>query len=308
MPETTTPTQAAEEQQDRQAEEQQARQADAAERAMPCPINYDPRNPASLYMDRGSFRQIFQVGQMLAASMLVPDHLKKKAADCALIVAQAFRWGLDPLAVAQHTYVVYGKLGYEGKLIAALVNVSGKTQGPLRYAYSGDGMQRRIVVTGRLLGETEDRTVEGTVQAWHTLEKGSVADRWKSNADAMLRYRGAREWARAHMPEVILGIQAEDEIPAPVVEFHGQTPAAAGGPDPLAEQLKSQRAAQAAAAAPVATAPVTPAAPEPPPSREPGEDDDEPTPGPLAGPLAQAAEKLGIPAPDPFQAARKARK
>lgn len=279
-----------------QAEEhrQDAAQAEAG-RNLPSPINYDPQNPASLYMDRGAFAQIYSVGKMLGASKLVPEHLQNKPADCALIVAQAFRWGLDPLAVAQHTYVVHGKLGYEGKLIAALVNTSGRTLGPLRYAYSGEGMQRRIVVTGRLRGEDADRTVDGTVAAWHTQEKGSVAERWRSNADAMLRYRGAREWARAHMPEVILGIQSDDEIPA-VIEFHGSTPAASG-PDPLAEQLKAQRAAQAAA--PVQTS----AQPEPSPSREPGEDDDAPEPSAFAR-AVEAQTGAQTQAPDPFKDAK----
>lgn len=171
------------------------------------PIVYDPQNPASIYMDRGAFGQIQRIGAMLAASQLVPVHLQRKAADCALIVAQAFRWRLDPLAVAQRTFVVSGKVGYEGQLIAALVNTSGRTTGNLRYAYSGEGAQRRVTVTARLSAEPEDRTVTGTVAAWATRN-----ERWREDPDAMLRYRGAREWARAHMPEVLLGIVAEEEL------------------------------------------------------------------------------------------------
>lgn len=208
----------------------------------PLQINYDPQNPASLYMDGGAFGQIQRVGAMLAESALVPDHLRGKKADCALIVAQAFRWQLDPLAVAAHTYVVHGKLGYEGKLIAALVNVSGRLAGPLRYAYSGDGAKRSIVVSGRIKGESEDRVVSGDFAGWHTKDKSGTkpSDQWTRQPDSMLRYRGAREWARAHVPEVILGIQAEDDLEAREVEVgSGRSDAAAAGNGRLAEALRA---------------------------------------------------------------------
>lgn len=253
------------------------------------PIAYDPDNAASLLLDRGAFAQIQRVGSMLAASEMVPSHLRQKPADCALVVAQAFRWGLDPLAVAQSTFVVKGKYGYEGKLIAALVNTSGRTDGPLAYAYSGDGAKRRVVVSARLRGETEARTIEGTVDEWATDN-----EKWRKSPDSMLRYRGAREWARAHMPEVILGIQADDEVEQPVV-FSGSTPAAqaaALGADPLVDRLRKPcdgkhpgpacaqdcYLIQGEDVPVVGQVTVGPGRVETKPVREPGSDDDDPTP------------------------------
>jgi hypothetical protein len=42
-------------------------------------------------------------------------------ANCFLVVNQAVRWNMDPFAVAQCVSVVHGKLCYEGKLIAAII-------------------------------------------------------------------------------------------------------------------------------------------------------------------------------------------
>jgi hypothetical protein len=186
------------------------------------PVEYDPDDPVSLYMNTGIFEQLQRVARMMASSALVPAHLRTirerdgdkervidRTADCFLVAAQAFRWRMDPFAAAQHTFVTSGKLGYEGKLIAAVINSSAKLERNLAYVYSGDKGTpgRTVTVLGLLRGENEPRSVEGSVSNWQTQN-----EKWKSMPDQMLAYRGAREWARRHMPEAVLGIQAEEEV------------------------------------------------------------------------------------------------
>lgn len=179
------------------------------------PVVFDHDNPASLYVDTGIFEQIQRVAVMMSQSQFVPVHLrgKEKIADCVLVVGQALRWKADPFAVAQHTYVISGKLGYEGKLIAAMVNSSNKLKDNLNFEYSGEGKNRKVIVSGKLNGSKINRTIEGSVGAWETRN-----EQWAKNPDQMLAYRGAREWARRHMPEVLLGVTADDDIaPQPPV-------------------------------------------------------------------------------------------
>lgn len=169
----------------------------------------DIDDPVALYLNSDIFAQIQRVAKLMISSHLIPGHLQggDKLADCFLVVAQAFRWRMDPFAVAQHTYVVKGRLGYEGKLVAGVINASGKLTGSLAYDYSSEGPDRAVRVAGRLRGEDAMRDVTGTVRRWRTDN-----DNWTDNPDQMLAYRGAREWARRHMPEAILGIQTDDEI------------------------------------------------------------------------------------------------
>jgi len=175
-------------------------------------VHFDPNDPAALYMDTGIFEQMQRIAQLMARANLVPVHLRgeDKVSDCFLVTAQAFRWHMDPFSVAQHTFCISGKLGYEGKLIAGIINTSGKLQGSLSYRYSdGPGPSRRVEVVGQLKGEAEPRTVSGTVDQWSTTN-----EMWRKDPDQILSYRGAREWARRHMPEAVLGIHAEEELPA----------------------------------------------------------------------------------------------
>lgn len=171
-------------------------------------VKFDPSDPSQLYMEPSLFAQLQRVATMLSQSGAVPAHLKNNVADCAIVAAQAFRWKMDVFAVAASVYVLQGKLGYEGKLIAAVVNASPKLDKKLNYEYSGEGRKRKVRVFGTLKGETEPRVIEGTVEGWATQNK-----QWQSMADQMLAYRGAREWARRHMPETLLGIHAEEELP-----------------------------------------------------------------------------------------------
>jgi hypothetical protein len=152
------------------------------------------------------------LSRVLSTAKLVPDHLRGSAGDCLLVVMQAQRWGMDALSVAQCTSVVRGKLCYEGKLVAAVLYSMGVLEGRLRYEYSGEGQNRKVRVIGRLRGEHEDRTIEGTVGAWQT-DNGN----WKKSPDDMLAYRGARQWARRHAPEALLGVYTPDEMDDPTV-------------------------------------------------------------------------------------------
>jgi hypothetical protein len=216
--------------------------------------DFNPDDPVSMYMNTSVFAQLQRVGKMMAYSQLVPAHLQGEdhVADCALVAAQAFRWRMDPLAVAAHTFVLDGKLGYEGKLVAAVINTSGRLKAPLRYLYSGDKGKpsRSVTVVGTLKGEDEARDVDGDVMGWATDRKGSPWSKPQQH-DQQLAYRGAREWARRHAPELMLGIQTEDDIaaivererPALAKDVTPHAPQAAPAPDPLLAMAAGQQTA-----------------------------------------------------------------
>jgi hypothetical protein len=162
--------------------------------------------------DSGTFDQMGLIASKLAASSLIPATLKgdtdeETAANCFRVVEQAQRWGLSPFAVLDSASVVHGKLMWEGKLIAAAIKSALGVR--LRYDYEGQGDQRKVTVTGEIDGQPS--TVEGTVADWKTTGKGSPWEK-PANHDQMLAYRGARQWARRHAPEVILGVYSPDEF------------------------------------------------------------------------------------------------
>lgn len=168
-----------------------------------------------------------QIATAMCRASLLPDHLRQERvggawkpldpeqvkANCILIVNQALRWGVDPFAILPSTFVIQGKLGFDGKLVAAIVNKLGGLTKKLSYEFSGSGDGRTITVSGTMEGELDARTVSVTV-------KDAKTDNaiWTKDPDQKLVYTGATKWARRHCPHVILGIISDDEPLGEVIE------------------------------------------------------------------------------------------
>lgn len=202
--------------------------------------------------DTARFEHMQRIAMVMAESSMMPDSLqyvkgddgkpvelpfKRVVANCFMIVNQAERWKFDPFAVAQCASVVHGKLMWEGKLVSAVLDANLGVR--LKYVFTGEkdstpqNRKLGVVVSGTIPGETEPRTIEGTVADWHKGDKSPWAHpgAWKRQ----LRYMGAREWARAHAPAIMLGVIADDEVDIEDRMF--------------AEQMGLRRPARASAAA-----------------------------------------------------------
>ena len=117
------------------------------------------------------------------------------------------RWNASAFAIAQATSSINGKLMYEGKLVAAIVESSGAIEGHFDYEYAGEGETRQITVSARRRGDTNPRQL--TIK----LKDGRTSNEWwKKQPDQMLVYSGVRNWARRFTPAVILGVYAPEEF------------------------------------------------------------------------------------------------
>lgn len=180
--------------------------------------------------DNQVHRAVAKIANILSGSKLVPVHLQGKPDDCFLVTQQAYRWGIDPFAVAQCSSVVHGKICYEGKLVAAVVEkLSGVI---LDYKYSGVGLNRQLTVLGQRKGDTEPKTIEIILKDVQV----STNPKWASMTDQMLAYRGTREWARRWTPGALLGVYTVDEL-LDDKKFVDITPKT----DPVMDRLKQEK-------------------------------------------------------------------
>ena len=176
--------------------------------------------------DEEVYNQLFRLANVMADTGVVPDSLRTEGtknnkkelprervvANCFLVAEQAHRWECSPFKLLGEAAIVYGKLGWEGKTINALIQKFAGVY--LKFEYNDkSGDELGVIVSGTLPGESEPRTVQGTVKSWKTSGDGSP---WKMSDDIALRrqlsYRGAREWMRIHLPSVMFGVLAIDEI------------------------------------------------------------------------------------------------
>lgn len=168
-----------------------------------------PFSPREIYED-ATFEKVMRMAEILSKSALsVPKELKGNVGDCAAVVIQAMLWGINCFAAAQCCHVINGKLGYEAKLINAVVMNSGAIVGSFKYEYEGFGQTLRCRVGAVLRGETDI-----TWNEWYGVADAAVKNSplWKTNPAMQLGYVQVKFWVRAFTPGALLGIYTVDEL------------------------------------------------------------------------------------------------
>lgn len=207
-------------------------------------------NPRSL-LAGDTLSKIERMAQMMASGKsTIPDHFVGKPGDCMAIITQAMAWNALPHAVAQRTYMLKGRLGYESQLVGAVLNASGAiAEAALMDEYFGpwenvigkvrevrkpadrpggeetvyrklnttpaDELGVGIRVSGTLRGEKAPRVLElHLVQA--AVRNSTL---WADDPKQQLFYLAQLRWARKYAPGVLLGIQVAEEIEAQVIDI-----------------------------------------------------------------------------------------
>lgn len=169
-------------------------------------------------MDPGKFEHMERLATMMATCSLLPDHLRNGAdkkplapqqviANAFMVVNQAIRWNMDPFALAGESYVIGGKLAFQGKVAIALINTQSGIIQPVEFAYSGNGDGRTVTVSGSFPGDAQPRTI--------TLSVGQAKTNnqmWTKDPDQKLAYSGAIKWARRHCPQVVMGVLTLEDV------------------------------------------------------------------------------------------------
>ena len=211
-------------------------------------VNED--GPLGYLMDTAKFEHCYRIAAAMAKASLLPDHLvmqgpknnktmlppEQIVGNCFMIVNQAIRWGMDPFALPPETYVVGNKLGYQGKLVAAVINSRAGLKRNLQYWFNAAQGNALAVVcfssdTDKLPPEARDllnayAEKEDRAALNQLLDLGIMAvrvsvrqaktdnDIWTKDPEQKLTYNGAIKWARRYRPEIIMGVLTDDDLDA----------------------------------------------------------------------------------------------
>lgn len=148
------------------------------------------------------------------------------------VVEQADRWNVSPFALLGAAAIVRGKLAFEGKVIAAVLESQfgvklfpyfrGTPKTDSYHVYLCDEELPDEVLAELEPGYRHDRyrIMDGSVAGWKTTSSGSP---WRPETYGdMLIYRGTRQWARVHRAAAILGVLADDEVENFALERNAQ--------------------------------------------------------------------------------------
>lgn len=172
---------------------------------------------------------------MASGRCTIPKELQNSPGDCLAVTLQAQAWQMNPFSVAQKSFVIKGKLGYEAQLVNAVITRHAPIQGRLEFRFSAgwDSILGRFRI---LKGQNGDYTVpnwdqENEIGLWCEVSatmKGETEPRttrvemvqayprqstqWATDPKQQLAYVTVKRWARLHCPDIILGIYTPDEL------------------------------------------------------------------------------------------------
>jgi len=100
-------------------------------------------------------------GYMAKAEGMIPRHLLGKPEACFAVLCRAMTWKLDPYAVALCTHQTPGgQVGFEGKLCQAILENSGKLEGPVKFEHYGSVTVRYPDKTERIFRSNDPELEE----------------------------------------------------------------------------------------------------------------------------------------------------
>lgn len=204
--------------------------ADLQKAGLPTSMEMSPA--LAIFFNDAMYNRCKQIaGIMAKAEGFTPKHLLGKPEACFMVISRSVVWKLDPSAVAMSTYQTPGgAIGFEGKLVQAILENSGQIEGPVKYKLTGDWGK----VRGKIAWATSDKNKKYAVQGWKPEDeeglgvtvsakvKGELEARsedfllasfqprnstlWALRPEQQIKYAACRAFANTAMPGILLGI------------------------------------------------------------------------------------------------------
>ncbi|WP_456392769.1 hypothetical protein [Nitratifractor sp.] len=116
--------------------------------------------------------------------------------------------GIPMLTLAGGLYLVKGQAMLSGQLVIAILNRSGRFDGPVKWEERSEPWGVRAYV------ELDGERLEGPWIDEDLIQRNGWGSNphWKNNRDLMARYRAATWMARLYAPDLLFGLRTEGEI------------------------------------------------------------------------------------------------
>jgi hypothetical protein len=169
----------------------------------------------SVFSGIQAFEDAQRIAKALASSTLIPPQFQGQQgfANCLVALEIANRMRMSPFQVMQNLHIIHGRPSWSSQFIIGLINGCGRFS-PLRYEMtgSGDNLACYCVATEHASGNDLKGPAVSMAMAkkegWAT-KSGS---KWLTMPELMIRYRAAAFWGRLYIPELLVGIQTEEEV------------------------------------------------------------------------------------------------
>lgn len=158
---------------------------------------------------------VLKMAEMLSNSTIIPVTYQRKPENCFIAIEMANRMNVPVMMVMQNLYVVQGKPSWSGTAVASMIRNSNQFE-DIELIYVGeentDSWGAYVTAKSKKSGKTlKGATVTigiAKAEGWYN----KTGSKWKTMPELMLGYRAYAWFGRQHCPELMMGLQTNDEV------------------------------------------------------------------------------------------------
>jgi hypothetical protein len=169
----------------------------------------------SVFSGIQAFEDAQRIAKALASSTLIPPQFQGQQgfANCLVALEIANRMRMSPFQVMQNLHIIHGRPSWSSQFIIGLINGCGRFS-PLRYDVTGQGDTLACTCVATELASGNDLRGPTVTMAMAKKEGWATksGSKWLTLPDLMIRYRAAAFWGRLYIPELLVGIQSQEEV------------------------------------------------------------------------------------------------
>jgi hypothetical protein len=173
------------------------------------------QSTGSVFSGIQAFEDAQRIAKALASSTLIPPQFQGQQgfANCLVALEIANRMRMSPFQVMQNLHIIHGRPSWSSQFIIGLINGCGRFS-PLRYEVTGQGDTLACTCVATELASSNDLRGPTVTMAMAKKEGWATksGSKWQTMPDLMIRYRAAAFWGRLYIPELLVGIQSQEEV------------------------------------------------------------------------------------------------
>jgi len=162
------------------------------------------------FTDINSFENAQRMAKALATSDMVPKQFSNNIGNTLLALEMSSRLNMPVFSVLQNLHVIHGKPSFSASFMIALVNASNRFDTHLMFEYNENKTSCYAYAM-----EGDNKIIGTTVTVQMAQQEGWLGksgSKWQTMPELMLQYRAGAFFARAYVPDLLMGVQSKEEI------------------------------------------------------------------------------------------------
>ena len=159
------------------------------------------------------FEDAQRICKALASSTLIPPQFQGQQgfSNCLVALEIANRMGMGIFQVMQNLNIIHGRPSWSSQFIIGLIQGCGRFKN-FDFVVTGAGDAMACYCTA--VNVSTGKEVKGPSMSIEMARKEGWTKntKWATMPEIMLRYRAASAYGRLHIPDLLIGIQSQEEV------------------------------------------------------------------------------------------------